>query len=205
MSSPLHLFDALDAALPQTQCRQCGFDGCRPYAQAIADGRADINRCPPGGNAGVARLAALTGTAVLPLDPSCGAERPPHVARIDEAWCIGCTLCIQACPIDAIVGAAKLMHTVIPQYCSGCDLCVAPCPMDCIETVPVARAWTDTDAASARARHIARGERLLQREEEQATHRSGRHTATTPPIDVKQALIQAALTRARRRRTANAR
>src|SRR5699024_1658024 len=121
------------ALLPQTQCTQCGYDGCRPYAQAIADGQAAINRCPPGGQAGVEKLAALLGQPVIPLDTERGLPGPLQVAVIDEAHCIGCTLCIQACPVDAIVGANKLMHTVLPDVCTGCELCVAPCPVDCID------------------------------------------------------------------------
>jgi len=122
----------IDALLPQTQCARCGFEGCGPYAAALEAGRADINRCPPGGDAGIRRLAALLGRPYRPLDPECGIERPHHVACIDEARCIGCTLCIQACPVDAILGAPKQMHTVLADLCSGCDLCVAPCPVDCI-------------------------------------------------------------------------
>ena len=130
----------IDAALPQTQCRRCGYAACRPYAEAIARGDAAINRCPPGGDAGVRTLARITGQPVLPLDPGCGAETPPRVAVIDEAACIGCTKCIQACPVDAIVGANKLMHTVVADLCTGCELCVAPCPVDCIDMVAVSNA-----------------------------------------------------------------
>ncbi|MBS0432505.1 MAG: RnfABCDGE type electron transport complex subunit B [Proteobacteria bacterium] len=126
----------IDAVLPQTQCTRCGYPACRPYAEAVAHGEAAINRCPPGGDAGVRALAALTGRPVLPLDPQCGAEMPPAVAVIDEDACIGCTKCIAACPVDAIVGAAKLMHTVIPQFCTGCELCIPPCPVDCIAMLP---------------------------------------------------------------------
>ena len=129
---------------------------------AIARAEAEINRCPPGGAAGIAALAAITGRRALPLDPACGVEQPLRVAVIDEALCIGCTLCIQACPVDAIVGAARRMHTVLPHLCTGCDLCVAPCPMDCIEMVPVAppRAWTRADADAARDRYEKRRLRL---------------------------------------------
>lgn len=130
------LIDRIDDALPQTQCGRCGYPGCRPYAEAIARGEAAINRCPPGGTAGVATLARITGQPELPLDPACGAGAPPRVARIDEDVCIGCTKCIQACPVDAIVGASKLMHTVVADLCTGCELCVAPCPVDCIAMVP---------------------------------------------------------------------
>ncbi|WP_251865568.1 electron transport complex subunit RsxB [Achromobacter sp. Marseille-Q4962] len=154
------LADRIDALLPQTQCTKCGFDGCRPYAQAIASGEAPINRCPPGGEEGIAALSGLLGTPALPLDRSRGEPGPLLKARIDEAHCIGCTLCIQACPMDAIVGANKRMHTVLDDWCTGCDLCVAPCPVDCIEMVPAGRAWTAHDAAQARQRHQARQARL---------------------------------------------
>ena len=127
----------IDAALPQTQCTRCGYPACRPYAEAVARGKAAINRCPPGGAEGVRTLARITGRPVLPLDPACGAEAPTRVALIDEAVCIGCTKCIQACPVDAIVGASKLMHTVIADLCTGCELCIPPCPVDCIAMVQV--------------------------------------------------------------------
>ena len=147
----LSLADRIDAVLPQTQCTRCGFAACRPYAEALAAGTSDINRCPPGGDAVVATLATLTGRATRPLDPDCGAAGPLLVAVIDEAACIGCTLCIAACPVDAIVGAQKRMHAVLPSLCSGCELCVAPCPVDCIALLPAERAWTADDAAAARA------------------------------------------------------
>ncbi len=129
--------DKIDSLLPQTQCGQCGFAGCRPYAEAIARGEADINQCPPGGEAGIAALADLLGRDPKPLNPEHGVAKPKLVALIDEPQCIGCTLCIQACPVDAIVGAAKQMHTVLAEECTGCELCVAPCPVDCIHMVPV--------------------------------------------------------------------
>ena len=125
----------IDAVLPQTQCTRCGYPACRPYAEAVARGEAAINRCPPGGTEGVRRLARITGRPALPLDPACGEETPPRVAVIDEDACIGCTKCIQACPVDAIVGARKLMHTVIAGLCTGCELCIPPCPVDCIAMV----------------------------------------------------------------------
>ncbi|HEX7325814.1 MAG TPA: RnfABCDGE type electron transport complex subunit B [Rhodanobacteraceae bacterium] len=134
------LVDRIDAALPQTQCGRCGYAGCRPYAEAIARGEAPINRCPPGGMEGVRTLARITGQPVLALDPACGEPTPARVAVIDEDACIGCTKCIQACPVDAIVGASKLMHTVIADLCTGCGLCVAPCPVDCIAMLTVADA-----------------------------------------------------------------
>jgi len=130
------LIDRIDAALPQTQCTRCGYPACRPYAEAVARGEASINRCPPGGTEGVRVLARITGRPALPLDPECGVEAPPRVAVIDEAVCIGCTKCIQACPVDAIIGASKLMHTVVADSCTGCELCIPPCPVDCIAMVP---------------------------------------------------------------------
>ena len=129
--------ERIDALLPQTQCGQCGYPGCRPYAEAIASDEADINQCPPGGDAGIRALADLLGREPKPLNPENGEEQPRTVVVIDEQRCIGCTLCIQACPVDAIVGAAKLMHTVIESECTGCNLCLPPCPVDCIDIVEV--------------------------------------------------------------------
>lgn len=132
------LVEKIDTLLPQTQCGQCGYPGCRPYAQAIAEGRADINQCPPGGEEGIRQLAELLGVEPKPLNPAHGQTKPKAVALIDEGLCIGCTLCLQACPVDAIVGAAKQMHTVIAAECTGCELCLPPCPVDCIAMVPLA-------------------------------------------------------------------
>lgn len=131
------LVDKIDAILPQTQCGQCGFPGCKPYAQAIAKGDADINCCPPGGDEGIRKLADLLGRDYKPLSADHGVEKPKSVALIDETTCIGCTLCIQACPVDAILGAAKQMHTVIDKLCTGCELCIEPCPVDCISMRPI--------------------------------------------------------------------
>lgn len=131
--------DKIDALLPQTQCGQCTYAGCRPYAEAISNGEADINQCPPGGETTIIALADLLGRDPKPLNPENGQETEKYVALIDEQTCIGCTLCIQACPVDAILGAAKQMHTVIESECTGCDLCLPPCPVDCITMVPIAK------------------------------------------------------------------
>jgi Na+-translocating ferredoxin:NAD+ oxidoreductase subunit B len=222
--------DDFDALLPQTQCTQCGFAGCRPYAEALAIGDAEINRCPPGGAAGVARIAALAGRSVLPIDPSCGVEGPLRLAVIDEAACIGCMLCLQVCPVDAIVGAGKRMHTVLLDECTGCELCVPPCPVDCIEMIPLATLRTEGfevqdrpaegwKARSDRARHRLRARtHRLAREKSETTARleakaveklaavtSGDASMfATPPdnveIDRKRDIIEAALARARARR-----
>lgn len=132
------LIAKIDAILPQTQCGQCSYPGCKPYATAIAHGEADINQCPPGGEAGVRALADLLGVEYKPLNAEHGEPKPKSVAFIDENTCIGCTLCIQACPVDAILGAAKHMHTIISSECTGCELCIAPCPVDCISMLPIA-------------------------------------------------------------------
>lgn len=156
------LVDTLDALLPQTQCRRCGYDGCLPYAQALAAGECDLNRCPPGGGETIARLAAVLGRPVLALDPDCGLAPPPQRAWIDPDLCIGCTKCIPACPVDAIVGAGKRLHGVIADECNGCGLCVAPCPVDCIRLLPQAVPDDDTRrvrAAVNRRRYDARQRR----------------------------------------------
>ncbi len=154
--------DRIDAELPQTQCRRCGFNGCRPYAEALHLGQTTINRCPPGGTATIASLAQLLGVAVLALDPECGDTPPRRVARIRIADCIGCTKCIRACPVDAIIGAPRHQHHVIESHCTGCDLCLPPCPTDCIEMVTLARDWDDADAARARRHH--QGQQRRQRQ-----------------------------------------
>ena len=150
---------ALAAALPQTQCTRCGYPDCSAYANAMAEGRAAINQCPPGGQEGVARLARISGRPALPLNLEHGVEGARHLAVIDEAWCIGCTLCLKACPVDCIVGGPKRMHTVIEALCTGCELCLPACPVDCIALVPVTagrtgwQAWSAPQAAEAGQRH----------------------------------------------------
>lgn len=161
--SPEALISQIDAVLPQTQCRQCGYDGCQPYARAIACGEANINQCPPGGETGIQALAQLLQRPYLPLNPAHGATKAKAVAVIDEETCIGCTLCIQACPVDAILGASKFMHTVISQECTGCELCLPPCPVDCIDMQAVPgrpSAMNQAEADVARQRHQQRLTRL---------------------------------------------
>ncbi|RYG12805.1 MAG: RnfABCDGE type electron transport complex subunit B [Burkholderiales bacterium] len=204
----------LHAALPQTQCTRCGYPDCAAYAQAIAGGEAGINQCPPGGAEGIARLAAITGQAILPLNPANGAETPRSVAVIDEAWCIGCTLCIKVCPTDAILGSNKHMHTVIEPYCTGCELCLPVCPVDCIlmENVTGERtgwqAWSPDQADEALERykfHSARGP--LDEHSGPISHENtGEVTAGDPENGEsaetlrKRAVIEAALARARANR-----
>lgn len=157
---------AIDAALPQTQCTRCGYPDCRHYAQAIAQREAAINQCPPGGQEGVERLAAITGLPALPLNPDNGLETVRVVARIDENWCIGCTLCIKACPTDAILGANKRMHSIIAEACTGCELCLPVCPVDCIELDNASgeatgwAAWSPAQADEARLRYHKHQQRL---------------------------------------------
>ncbi|MCL4799700.1 MAG: RnfABCDGE type electron transport complex subunit B [Burkholderiales bacterium] len=202
--------DALDALLPQTQCTKCGFPSCRAYAEALAAGAAPINRCPPGGDAVIRRLAAALGREYAPLDPRCGVERGRHVAVIDEPRCIGCTLCIQACPVDAIVGAPRQMHTVVIELCTGCDLCLPPCPVDCIAMIPATGAdaiWDELRMAAARQRFEARSRRLA-RLRSRRTERPGARAGAAPqeagrpsgPNPDKQAVIRAAVARVRARR-----
>ena len=212
------LFQCLNDALPQTQCTRCGFPDCASYAMAMARGKAAINQCPPGGQAGIERLAALTGQTALPLNPEHGAEGPRQMAIIDEAWCIGCTLCIKACPTDAILGANKLMHTVIEPWCTGCELCIPVCPVDCIQLENVTgdktgwAAWSAEQAGTARQRFEARKQRLAREEQahqqqmqakaehklaDLAAHTKG--TDSTPKVDRKRAIIEAALAKAKAR------
>jgi Na+-translocating ferredoxin:NAD+ oxidoreductase subunit B len=163
--------DDIDALLPQTQCTRCGYPGCRPYAEAIACGEAAINQCPPGGAATIGALAALLGSAPLPLNPAYGTAGPELVAQIDEDACIGCARCLPPCPVDAIVGAQRQMHTVVLALCTGCELCVAPCPVDCITMVArdsLCRAPASPAAADNRVRFAAHGARFAQRLGERA-------------------------------------
>lgn len=213
------LVDQIDALLPQTQCTRCGYPDCRAYAEAIAEGQAQLNRCPPGGMDGVARLAALTGQPVQALDASCGSEGPLTVAVIDEQWCIGCTLCVAACPVDCIVGAHKRMHTVMESVCTGCELCLPACPVDCIslEIVTPGRtgwqAWTEQQAAEARTRYLERNlrrgaasERQAEQREQKALHKLEHldtltlNTEVPQEVDRKRSIIEAALARAREQR-----
>lgn len=211
------LADQIEDLLPQTQCTKCGYPACRPYAEAIAEGAANYNQCPPGGAEGIGRLAALLGKPVIALNLVNGIERERPVAFIDEAACIGCTLCIQACPVDAIAGAAKQMHTVIPELCTGCDLCVAPCPVDCIAMVPVTenktgwQAWSADQADAARQRFHQRELRLRVEKEEQDARLAAKAAAKLKEVNEetalsaeelaekkrKRAIIQAAIERAR--------
>ena len=164
---------AIDELLPQTQCTRCGYAGCRPYADAIANGEAAINQCPPGGTETIVALAALTGRAIEPLNHDNGAEAAPTVAFIDEERCIGCTKCLPPCPVDAIVGAPRLMHTVVAELCTGCELCVAPCPVDCILLVPLLASPAHAalglpPAAASLARYQAHNERYTRRAAERS-------------------------------------
>jgi electron transport complex protein RnfB len=220
----IELVNAIDALLPQTQCTKCGYQGCRPYAEALAHGDADINQCPPGGTEGIRKLAHLLGRAEKPLNASNGAETPRAAALIDESRCIGCLLCINACPVDAIVGSPKRMHTVLTEFCTGCELCLAPCPVDCIDMVGLdalaqrgnhhasvlaAQSMEDM-AAIARERFgfhqfrvtrdlEARSQRLARKARGKSAHLEklpGSHD-----LERKKAAVQAAIARARARRT----
>ncbi|MBC7434929.1 MAG: electron transport complex subunit RsxB [Bdellovibrionales bacterium] len=211
------LADRINDALPQTQCTRCGYPDCKAYAQAISGGEADINQCPPGGAEGIARLALVTGRAVLPLNPANGVEGPRLMAVIDEAWCIGCTLCLKACPTDAILGSNKFMHTVIEPYCTGCELCVPVCPVDCIslENETGERtgwaAWSASQASQARERyefHTLRevrdgGDNDLRLEakalDKLADLPTHTHDAQGDELARKKAVIEAALAKARQR------
>jgi electron transport complex protein RnfB len=199
------LVERIDALLPQTQCGKCGYPGCRPYAQAIASGDAAINRCPPGGTAGIAMLADLLQAPTLQLAAECGVESPRTLAQIDETNCIGCTLCIQACPVDAIVGAAKQMHTVLVDRCTGCELCVPPCPVDCIALPPhpisvISYAF----AALSRERYAQRTARLERIEAERIERRSAKAASVAETPDArKRRIVAAAVAAAKLRASAS--
>jgi electron transport complex protein RnfB len=217
--------ERINALLPQTQCTRCGYPDCASYAQAIAIGEAGINQCPPGGAEGVRRLAELTGLPEQPLSAEHGAEGPRFLAVIDESWCIGCTLCVKACPVDAIIGTNKHMHTVIEPDCTGCELCIPVCPVDCIALVPAHRehespaptgwaAWSPEQADRARAQHswhlertrrakAEHEERLMAKAEHKLAHLPEVSKLTEPAaLDAKRSVIEAALARARARRRA---
>jgi electron transport complex protein RnfB len=217
------LVEQLNNALPQTQCTRCGYPDCQRYAEAMAIGEADINQCPPGGIEGVERLAALTGKPALPLNPENGLEGPRTIAIIDEAWCIGCTLCIAVCPTDAIVGANKRMHTVVEPYCTGCELCIPACPVDCISLEPIDlnlsgwASWPQELADLARQRYDARTTRLKREAVEHDERLAAKavkkladlpaHTKGTehaPEVDRKRAIIEAALAKAKARQASKA-
>lgn len=212
------LADRIDAALPQTQCTRCGYPDCRRYAQAVAAGEAGIDQCPPGGAEGVRRLAELTGRPTGPLNPEHGHEGPLRLALIDEAWCIGCTLCIQACPVDCIVGAPKRMHTVVASQCTGCELCIPACPVDCISLENASGdrtgwdAWSPQQGAQARDRYAFRAvrleqarrdndERLMAKAEHKLADLAEASRLTDPAaLERKRSVIEEALARARARR-----
>lgn len=207
------LADRIDALLPQTQCEQCGYHGCRPYAEAIAAGEADINQCPPGGQVGIDKLAALLGCAPKLLNPANGIEKPRTLARIIEPECIGCTKCIQVCPVDAIVGAGKRMHTVIDDRCTGCELCVPACPVDCIVLDPMPAAQIDKTHADAAREHFRQREARLARERAErdaqlAARKAAMHKPATgqdqPAVSapLSHSAVQAAIERARAKRAA---
>jgi electron transport complex protein RnfB len=214
------LVDRIDGALPQTQCTRCGHPDCRAYAQAVASGEAAINQCPPGGDEGIRRLSAITGQAVLPLSIEHGVDGPLTVAIIDEDWCIGCTLCMDACPTDAIVGTNKRMHTVIEPWCTGCELCIPVCPVDCIALAPISGdktawdAWTPEQALTAKTRYQARQIRLVRESAEHDDRLQAKaqaklqdlpaHTKTdsNTETDRKRSIIEAALAKARSRQAA---
>jgi electron transport complex protein RnfB len=193
--------ERIDALLPQTQCTRCGYPACRAYAEAIASGEADFNQCPPGGAAGIVALSTLLGRAPKPLNPANGVEKPREVAVIDEEVCIGCTKCIQACPVDAIVGASKWMHTVLADECTGCELCIPPCPVDCIAMVPAPDdgRLPSRRADDYRARYVARNARLERDAGERAVELAAKKLG-----NASSSAVQAAILRARAKKSGGA-
>lgn len=210
MADKSTLIEQIDAILPQIHCGQCGYDGCQPYAAAVANGQADINQCPPGEDAVIEQLARLLNLASKPLDTAYGYPKPRAVAVIDETQCIGCTFCLRACPVDAIVGAAKLMHTVITQECTGCERCLAPCPVDCIHMQAVSELVANesggqktTHTQQARERYHFRKQRLAKNQQKKPNLEINRSQQTfsgdifqQPSRHTKQATIEAAMARA---------
>lgn len=194
-----HLIAHIDAILPQTQCTQCGYAGCKPYAEAIACGKADINQCPPGGEAGVRALAELMQLPYKPLNPEHGVYKPKALAFINEAACIGCTLCIQACPVDAILGASKQMHTVIAKECTGCELCLPPCPVDCISMQPAPTVSTEEKLKAANLARQRYNSRLLrlERDKWEREQLHAERAQAKPGVSNKQDVIAAAIARAK--------
>ncbi|HXZ95452.1 MAG TPA: RnfABCDGE type electron transport complex subunit B [Burkholderiales bacterium] len=196
------LVEQIDVILPQAQCGKCGYAACKPYAEAIVAGTADINQCPPGGETAIHRLAALLNRELKPLNPQFGVEKPMEIAVIDEQSCIGCTLCIDACPVDAILGAPKQMHAVITAYCTGCELCIPSCPVDCIRMIQSSQAvWSKQDADAARERFKFRNLRI-QREQHDRDQKLAQK-ALVAAQDRKQTAIRRALERARTRSEAS--
>ena len=190
---PQHLIDAIDDVLPQTQCRQCGYDGCRNYAWAIAMGEAPINRCAPGGQKGIDALARVTGQEPLTLDPEYGHEVALEVSQINPDTCIGCRKCVAVCPTNAIVGAPKRLHGVITDWCTGCALCIVACPVDCIEMIPAPFDWTHERALAARTRYRQKLEREKRRQSERDEKLNAQSAA-----DKKKALLADILARVKK-------
>lgn len=204
----------IDAVLPQTQCTRCGYPDCAHYAQALSLAQADIDQCPPGGAEGVRRIAAVLQQQPKPLNPQHGVESPRTFALIDENWCIGCTLCLDACPTDAILGASKRMHTVVPEHCTGCELCIPVCPVDCIQLVPTSdgtatswAGWSSAQANNARGRYVQHHARGAHRqlvdakasvEKRKESGFDEKNSSVDSPLDAKQRVIQLALAKARR-------
>lgn len=202
----LKLTKLLEDALPQTQCTKCGYPDCHGYALAMAEGQADHNRCPPGGAEGIERLGKILGREFIELNDECGIERPRPVARIDPKQCIGCTLCIKACPVDAIVGAAKQLHVIIEDRCTGCDLCIPPCPVDCIDMIPVTgeltgwQAWSEDQAQTAREQYHSREKRLIREKADNDKKLADKAAGKLKALDAESANTDAEKAEAERKR-----